>query len=331
MANANDTTTLQPLAATTDQLQTTTTAEQYAAVIDAFLADVATTKASTRNTYRKSLRAFFAWVTETGRDIKTMAKADIVAYMLYLLPTDEDDPNGKSVLTAASYLTAVKLFYKWAADNLAYPNIAANVKLPKRARKFYKEPLTTDEAHKLVEEVEATDSLRNVAIINLLLRCGLRTIEVVNANVEDLKTKAGRVVLHVKGKGRNDKSDFVIVSPKVKAAIDAYLNTRPTARPKDPLFTSVSHNNDGGRLTTCAVSGLAKKHLRAIGLGSREYTAHSLRHTCACSMLDATNDLGQVQETLRHANIATTQIYTYHTAERRRLQAAPELLLDNLF
>ena len=84
-------------------------------------------------------------------------------------------------------------------------------------------------------------------------------------------------------------------------------------------------------MTTRTISHIAKQHLQGIGLDSRSYTAHSLRHTAACSLLEATNDIHAVQMTLRHANPATTQLYTYHIDERRRLKAAAELRLDSLF
>lgn len=310
--------------------QVYTTRQQADQVIDAFIAQQPG-KASTRYTYRRSLNQYFNWVYTTGRNLQTLTKADIVAYLAYMLPADEDDTNAKSALTASSYLTAVKLFYKWAADNLAYPNIAAGVPLPRRAKKFRKEALTNQEAQALLTEVEATASTRDNAIINLLLRNGLRTIEVARANVEDLQTKAGRTILLLKGKGHNDKDDFAIISPKCKAALGAYLATRPAAKGREPLFTCASHNNQDGRLTTRTISGLVKAHLRAIGIDDRAYTAHSLRHTCACSLLDATGDLQQVRATLRHQNENTTRIYTYHTEERRRLAAAPELCLDNIF
>lgn len=315
---------------TSTAAQVYTTREAAAQVVDAFIAQQPG-KDSTRYTYRRSLNQFIAWIYNTGRNLQTLGKADIVAYLAYMLPADEDDTTGKSALTASSYLTAVKLFYKWAADNLAYPNIAAGVPLPRRAKKFRKEALTAEEAHALLEEVEATASTRDTAIVNLLLRNGLRTIEVTRANVEDLQTKAGRTILLLKGKGHNERDDFAIISPKCKAALAAYLATRPAAKGKEPLFTCTSHNNQDGRLTTRTISGLVKQHLRAIGIDDRAYTAHSLRHTCACSLLDATGDLERVRETLRHSSANTTRIYTYHTEERRRLAAAPELCLDNVF
>lgn len=307
------------------------TQEEAKQIVDAFIEQYPS-RPSSRYTYRHNLYQFVAWVYNTGRNLDTLTKADIVAYVDYMLPADEDDTNAKSALTASSYLTAVKLFYKWAAESLAYPNIAGSVKLPRRVKKFRKEALTAKEAQALLAEVEATATTRDQAIVNLLMRNALRTIEVCRANVEDLQTKAGRTILLIKGKGHNEKDTPLIISPKCKEVLTAYLATRPAAKGKEPLFTGTSYNNPGGRLTTRTINGLVKQHLRAIGLDDPAYTAHSLRHTCACLLLDETNgDYAAVQGVLRHSSIDTTRIYTYHIEERRRLEAAPELLLDHVF
>lgn len=297
-------------------------------VIAAFIAQE-DCKPSSRNTYRKGVEQFFGWVEASGRTITALSRVDILAFKEYLI--SEDGAN-KSTLTAASYLTAVKLFYKWAEGAKLYPNIADGVKLPKRHKRFEKEPLTARQAQALVEEVADGNNLRDAAIINLQLRCGLRCIEVVNANIGDLQQAAGRTILYIKGKGRDSKDDFVIISDKCAAALRAYLDTRKGAALTEPLFVCNGNRNEGGRLTTRSVSRIAKRHLQAIGLDSRAYTAHSLRHTTACVMLqNAGVSYEMVQKTLRHANPATTQAYTYHIDKQRRLEAAAESKLDSIF
>lgn len=307
-------------------------AQQFATeeVISAFLSQL-DCKQSSRSLYGRTLRQFFAWTTRTGRLLSAMTRADILAYRDGLISGDATaDGKGRSTLTAACYLTAVKLFYTWLESVGAYPNITAGIKLPKRTKKYEKEPLTNEQAAALVQDASAAN-LRDAAIINLLLRTGLRTIEVVRANIEDLKEKGGMSVLYVQGKGHDSKDNFVILSGKCSEALTAYLQTRTGAAPTAPLFTCGSNNNKDGRLTTRTISGIAKAHLQAIGLNSRSYTAHSLRHTFGCSLLETTGSLHDTQLEMRHSSPATTEIYTYHTDERRRLKAAVVNQLDKLF
>ena len=172
---------------------------------------------------------------------------------------------------------------------------------------------------------------REYAIINLMLRTGLRCIEVIRTNIEDIKYKGGQKVLMIQGKGWDDKQQFVCLTEKCSKAIDDYLATRGRTKGGDPLFISNSNNNSEGRLTPIFVSWIVKKALRGIGLNDHTYTAHSLRHTCAVSILRAGGTIQDAQGVLRHASPVTTQLYISSINEEKRLKAPAEYLLDSQF
>ncbi len=291
---------------------------------------------SSRHLYRRALRQFFTWVERSGRTLSALTRADIIEYRDALLNgTATEDGKAKSALTTGSYLTAVKLFYKWLHENNALiTNITEGVKAPRRTNKFEREPLTAAQAQALVEEVEATGNTRDAALINLLLRTGMRTIEAERANIEDMQLLGGQVVLYVQGKGHVGKDNFVIITDKCRASIAAYLATRPNAEPTAPLFVSDSTNDSrGGRLSTRSISGIVKHHLTAIGLNSRSYTAHSLRHTYGTRLLRSTNNMEYVQKQMRHVSINTTNKYTYHEDAERRIELAQQQQynIDNIY
>lgn len=308
------------------------------AVVDMFLAQYDAADSSIA-LYRRALRQFFAWIARTGRNTAYMTRADIVAYKKGLLTGEATaDGQAKSPLTAASYLNAVRMFYKWLHDNNAtITNIAAGVDKPKRDKHFERKPLTEAKAEELLTETEHTGNPRDKAIIELLLKAGLRTIEVVRADIRDMKRIGDDVVLYVQGKGKTSKSNFVPLSAETYTAIAEYLDTRPTATPEAPLFVCGGNRNKDGRLTTRTISGIARRHLDAIGLthdyGKRNssYTAHSLRHTYGCAILRATDDYHITQLLLRHASPATTQQYVYHLDEEQRLKAAKRANIDNIY
>lgn len=287
---------------------------------------------SSRDTYSRALSAFFYWVGEQGLELGELARAEVVAYKEYLLS------SGKSPLTVGSYITTVRRFYEWAEAHKLYPNIAKGVRNPKRKQQFKKGALAPEEAKSLlsyfegrVEEEVTEEALRDLALINLLLRAGLRTVEAVRANREDMVVKRGKRVLLVHGKGRDEKDEFVILSDKTVNPILSYLEARGSARASEPLFVSASNRNKGQRLTTRSISRIAKEGLRAIGLDNRQFTAHSLRHTTATSLRRAGASMEDIQDTLRHANPATTQIYLKTFKEEYRLERGAEQLLDNVF
>ena len=281
-------------------------------------------KESSRRLYSRTLKLFFEWVEEKGKVIAGLTRTDILEYK------EELFGKGLSSLSVASYLTSLRKFYEWAEAEKLYPNIVKGVKTPRRVQAFKKQHLTEEKSGELLSHFESL-SLRDFAIVNLILRTGLRTIEVVRADVGDITFKGGRRILRVWGKGHDTKDDFVVLTEKTYEPIKRYLDTRKGAKPTEPLFSSDSHRNSGERLTTRTISGLCKGGLKAIGLDGREFTAHSLRHTTAVTILKNGGDITQAQNVLRHTSPTTTQIYVESIKEELRLQNAPEALIDAAF
>lgn len=282
-------------------------------------------KPTTLTLYRRTLSLFFDWVEGRGYSLNMLTRPNLIEYKKSL------ESEGKSALTITSYLTSIRLFYQWLEAEGVYPNIAKVLNLPKRTKEFRHQPLSPTQVHSLLVEVENGGSLRDVAIVNLLVRTGLRTIEAVRANVGDITFKGGQRILLIQGKGRDEKDNFVILTDKTFKPIQRYLNERGPLRDSDPLFISESDRNRGGRMTTRSISRIAKTNLRGIDLDDKVFTAHSLRHTTACSILRAGGTLEDCQLTLRHANPATTQIYTAFIDEERRLNRNVEGMIDSMY
>ena len=276
---------------------------------------------NSRNVYRRGLLYFFKWVEKTGRTISELTRADVITYKDSLLATHSN-------LSVAGYLVALRRFYEWCEGNKLYPNIAKGIKSPKRKNAYLKEHLRENQIHQLLQHFGGNP--RDYAIVNLLLRTGLRCIEVVRANVEDITFKGGQRILKIWGKGRDERDAFVVLTDKAYAPIKAYLETRGSTTLKEPLFVSTSNRNQNGRLTTRTISKICKEGFRAIGIDAHEYTAHSLRHTTAVMLLK-NGSLADVQSVLRHASPATSQIYTKSIEEELRLQNPSEMKLDGIF
>ena len=280
---------------------------------------------SSRKLYTRTLSQYFVWMEEQKKSLNTLTRQDVLEYKDYL------QEQSLSSLTISSYITAVRKFYEWAEGEKLYPNIAKGVKTPRRQQAFKKQHLTDAKSKELLDHFQSL-SLRDYAIVNLILRTGLRTIEVVRADIEDITFKGERRVLKVWGKGHGEKDDFVVLSDKAYLPIKNYLAAaRRGAKAGEPLFTSTSHQNAGGRLTTKTISTICKDGLKAIGLDGKEFTAHSLRHTTAVAILKHGGQLTDVQSVLRHTSPVTSQIYTESVKEELRLQNAPEMMLDNAF
>ena len=307
---------------TTRKTELTTTLK-VAGLIGAFIEDQ-DVKESSKRIYSRTLKQYFIYIERTALQLNSITRANVLNYKDNLLE------SGLSSLTVGSYLTVVRKFYEWTEANKIYPNVAKGIKTPNRKQQFKKQPLQTKQAKALLSYIKTTNK-RDFAIINLLLRTGLRTIEVVRANIEDITFKGSQRVLLVKGKGRDDKDNFVVLTEKAFKPIESYLEERGRVNSLEPLFTSTSNNSKGERLSTRTISFIAKEALKAIGLDNKSFTAHSLRHTTAINILRAGGSLEMAQFTLRHSNPATTQIYTATLNEERRLAHSGEALIDKMF
>ncbi|KKQ95347.1 MAG: hypothetical protein UT21_C0006G0019 [Candidatus Woesebacteria bacterium GW2011_GWA1_39_11b] len=293
-----------------------------ASIIDLFISE-SDIRPSSKDRYRKSLVQYFQWIEKNGIDLSAITRTEILRFKEDLLA------SGLAALTVGAYLTTVRIFYEWAESHKIYPNVAKGIKNPKRQNKFIKQHLTAEQCVKLLEHLRGK-SKRDFALVNLLLRTGIRTIEAARAKVEDISQKFDRRILHILGKGRDDKSEFVILEDKAYFPISEYLASRGAILPSEPIFISTSSNYKGS-LTTKTISSIVKAGLKAIGLDGHEYTAHSLRHTAAVLMLKSGAKMERLQSVLRHHNIATTQIYTESIKEEERFKDAPEGLINDLF
>lgn len=259
----------------------------------------------TVETYTKALRQLFNYLSLNG--IRQPQREDIVAFR------EDLKASGHKPTTVQNYMVAVRLFFRWTAQAGYYENVADRLKGAKLNRDHKKDYLTSGQVKSVIGSVErdSLQGLRDYAILTLMITGGLRTIEVVRADIGDLRNAGDNTVLYVQGKGRTEKTDYIKLSPPVEKAIRAYLSARKETNENAPLFASCSNNSKGGRLSTRSISGLVKDRLKSAGYDSSRLTAHSLRHTAVTLSLLAGKDITEVQQFARHANIATTMIYNH--------------------
>ena len=276
---------------------------------------------SSRQTYTKCIKQLFKFFS--ANEIISPTRADLINWV------EEMKAEGKSASTIQLYLASTKIFFRWLSQEGFYANIADHLKSGvKPSHNHKKDALTTEQCKELIQHVKGDNlkDLRDRAIIALMTTAGLRTIEVVRANVGDIRFERGKVFLYVTGKGHVEADDKVLLAKQAYSAIKTYLKARGSAQVKEPLFTSTSRRNKNSRLQTQAISRMVKFNLRGMGLDSPRLTAHSLRHSTASNLIFAGVELPKVQMILRHKNINTTMIYV---AAWERYQNDGEQFLAN--
>ncbi len=272
-----------------------------------------------KRAYQKGIEKFLSWLA--SNQITQPDRGDILRFKSWLIEC------GLSANTVSSYLVAVKRFFAYLEGIRKYPNVAKDIKGVKQPKGHLRESLTVSQIREMLSHIDTStlQGKRDFAIVNLMARTGLRTIEIVRANVEDMKQEGGEALLFVQGKGRDSKDSFVILTEKSLKPILAYLKARGRVEPREPLFSSLSDRNKGGRLTTRTIRQLVKVSLRKINVDSKKLSAHSLRHSFATLSLRAGAPLLQVKEALRHASIETTQKYLHNID---RIEKGAERYID---
>lgn len=264
----------------------------------------------------KRLAEFFR-----AKHIKLPTREDFIKYRDWL-------KKNFSIATANLSLTAAKLFFKFLeVEGYIKNNPTEHLKGFKNTAEHKKAALSPDDVKNILDSLNATREtfLRDRAMFALMVSAGLRTVEVSRADVEDIVRRGKKIFLYVQGKGHDEKDAVIKIPDKVYKFIQEYLISREKVEGDSPLFIS----KRGKRLRADCVSRIVKTVMRRAGYDSDRLTAHSLRHTAATNALRNGATLRQVQQMLRHKNIAVTQIYL-HELDRMD-NNAEDLAALNLF
>ena len=254
---------------------------------------------NTKRAYSRALADFVAWYEGMGH--QELNKAVILEYQASL------DAQGMGKASISQRLSALRKLAREAADNgLIDQQIAAGIeriKSPKASGNRSGNWLTLKEAQALLRkpDTETLKGLRDRAILATFLGCGLRRNEASELTFAHIKLRDARwVILDLDGKGGRVRT--VPMPAWAKKAIDEYANAAQITRGK--VFRPV---NKAGRLTGTSITDKALRDVVA------EYAPglapHDLRRSYAKLAYKGGAELDQIQLTLGHANIGTTQRY----------------------
>ncbi|MDP4158140.1 MAG: tyrosine-type recombinase/integrase [Bacillota bacterium] len=195
----------------------------------------------------------------------------------------------------ARKISTVKAFYTWLVDEeYLEKNPTRKIKTPKEAVLLPK-ALTKEDFDRLRFHEK---SIRNQAILELLVSSGMRISEMIQLNRDDLDMNFRRI----KVRGKGNKERLVHFSVIAKFCLIAYLSPRTDENPA--LFI----NRYGKRLSIRSVELQVKQMGLASGLRAK-VTPHVMRHTFATNLYKNGADLGFIQDELGHARPDTTKRY----------------------
>lgn len=267
----------------------------------------------TRSAYLCALRQLFTWAQERGV-FGSLDAAELLAWKAHLM-------QAVKPASANLYISGVRAFYAWAAATGSMKgNPAAALKSVKRigiTKRHSRGWLSDEEAQRLLElELPARDH----ALIALMLYTGARGIELLRADLDDVRCEGSSCLLYVQGKGRvAGEKEPLVLTPPAQQALNAWIAER--GRWSGPLFISQANVSRGKRLASSSLRWIIGAALQQAGITRAGISTHSLRHTAATNMLRNGGTIREAQLLLRHSSIETTMVYAH---ELDRMMAPPE-------
>ena len=145
---------------------------------------------------------------------------------------------------------------------------------------------------------------RNRLIIKVILYTGIRVSEALSINMKDFNRDSDAYMIQVRGKG--NKPRLVMIKESIiKRDLEDWLQIR--CCDNNLLFC----NQKGTPLSQAYMYTTVEKILLDAGIRKEKNGSHMLRHTFATLLYQKSKDLILVQETLGHADINTSRIYTH--------------------
>lgn len=166
--------------------------------------------------------------------------------------------------------------------------------------------LTTDDLNLLIQQCESETSQgqRDTAILLLLIRLGLRAIEICRLTLDDIDWDAGFINIL----GKSGKRDRLPLFQDVGEAISTYLcHGRPQCLTRYVFVRAIAPF--GPFASSCSVANVVRNALRRANLNPSRKGSHLLRRSFATMMLQGGASLTEIGQILRHQKADTTAIY----------------------
>ncbi len=183
------------------------------------------------------------------------------------------------------------------------------------------EVLEPHEQQQLLSQLEPPNTLlklRNLAMLRVLLNCGLRSAELCSLQTRNINFQTGEI----KVRGKGNKERILWAGDDDLRLLRDWLAQRPSGSPM--VFTSL----DGTRpICSRWLRKLLPRLAAQAGIDKRVHV-HTCRHSFASDLLRQTKNIVLVQAALGHASINTTVIYT-HISNPELMDAMRELRNGN--
>lgn len=298
--------------------------------------------------YRDAFMLFLRFAeARLCRSAATITLADITPDLIMAFLDHLERERHNSVRSRNARLAALRSFLKFAShrDVSSLQVIERALGVP---AKRFERPMLGYLSREQVLAVIGTPnktwiSQRDHVLLLLLYNTGARVSEITAVKVGEVVLDEGAACVHLHGKGRKQRS--VPLWRSTVRAIRAWLRRNPQFDSDSPLLP----NRDGQSMSRWNVTQRLERAVQVAAescpdLATRRISPHTIRHTTAMHLLQASVDISVIALWLGHESPATTHQYVeadlamkeralarLHEPEAKlRRYRAPDSLIDFL-
>lgn len=263
--------------------------------------------------YVDSVRPFVATCAAVdGADLRRLTAGDVTAFLTV-------QSRRLAPKTAQRLATALRSLLRfWHVEGLISGPLDRAVPKVANRRPGLPRPLDPAQVRALLATCDCgtAGGRRDLAMMTLLARMGLRAGEVAGLRLDDIDWRRGEIT--VAGKG-NRRDQLPLPADAGEAVADWLQHGRPPTALDRSVFIRIKAPHRG--LTACGVTMAVFAAGQRAGLGT--IYAHRLRHSAATAMLAGGGSLAEIGQVLRHRRPHTTAAYTKVNVDALRALARP--------
>jgi integrase/recombinase XerD len=240
---------------------------------------------------------FLGFLDRQGTTIYSLTRQDISDFVQY------EQDRGQKTASVVNYVRILYAFIVFLVDQGVLPHAIMQPKIKIKLPVALPRAIPAEDVQCLLE---AISTVRDQALILLLLRTGMRIGELLEVKISDINLSERKILIYLGEK--NFQGRAVYYSADAELALQHWLKERSRESPY--LFPGrVGRPN----LSYSSAYYAMRKWVKHAGLSDKGYSLHSLRHTFATDMLNAGMRLEVLQQLLGHQEIEMTMRYAKMT------------------
>jgi len=246
--------------------------------------------------------SFLRFLSNDGATVYTLTRQNISSFVEY------EQDRGLKTQSVIGHLTALYAFVAFLVEQKVLPQTMIQRKIRLKQPDALPRAISSEDVQLLLEAIR---TIRDKALILLLLRTGMRIGELLEVKTTDISFPERKILIYLGEK--NCQGRVVYYSEDAEKALQQWL----TIRNKDSAY--LFPGSRGNQLSYGAARIVMQKILQRAGLSDKGYSLHNLRHTFATDMLNVGMRLEVLQQLLGHQEIEMTMRYA-RLADRTREQ-----------